>query len=308
MASSKNKHVALVMGGLSNEREVSFSSGNAVHKALLELGYKVTAIDMGRDIAKKLAEINPDLVYNALHGTYGEDGCLPGLLEIMGIPYTHSGVMASAIAMDKKQAKRIFEMAGITCAKGFEASREEILNGSVEGKIERPYVIKPVAEGSSVGVHIMLPGTNKILNEHDLGNTTRFLVEKFIPGKELSVAVMDSGPLGVIELRPVDGFYDYTNKYTDGKTLHIMPAEIPAEVYKKAMNNAYLAHTTLGCRGISRSDFRYDVDGDGGLYILEINTHPGFTPLSLVPEIAGHKNISFKDLVEYLVNGAKCGE
>lgn len=307
MAGSKIKHIALVMGGLSNEREVSLSSGNAVHKALLELGHKVTPIDMGRDIALKLAEIKPDLVYNALHGTYGEDGCLQGLLEIMGVPYTHSGVMASAIAMDKKQAKRIFEMVGICCAQGFEASRDEILSGVVEEKITRPYVVKPVAEGSSVGVHIMLEGSNKILSENDLRSTRRFLVEKFIPGKELSVAVMDSGPLGVIELHPAQGFYDYTNKYTDGKTIHIMPAEIDKDVYSQAMEYAYLAHTTLGCRGVSRSDFRYDVDGDGKLYILEINTHPGFTPLSLVPEIASYRGIGFKDLVEYLVNGAKCG-
>jgi D-alanine-D-alanine ligase len=305
--STKKKHVALLMGGLSAEREVSLSSGKAVEKALLELGYKVTSIDMGRDVALKLADAKPDVVYNALHGTYGEDGCLQGLLEIMAIPYTHSGVMASAIAMDKKQAKHIFEAAGIRCAHGFEATREEILDGTVEAKIKRPYVIKPVAEGSSVGVHVMMPGENKILKDDDLGRTSRFLVEKFIPGKELSVAVMDSGPLGVIELRPMDGFYDYTNKYTDGKTLHIMPAEIPKAIYEKAMHNAYLAHTTLGCRGVSRSDFRYDVDGDGEIYILELNTHPGFTPLSLTPEMAAHKGISFNDLVEYLVNGAKCG-
>ncbi len=301
------KHVALLMGGLSSEREVSLSSGKAVCKALLELGYKVTVIDMGRDVALKLAEAKPDLVYNALHGTYGEDGCLQGLLEIMAIPYTHSGVMASAIAMDKQQAKRAFEAVGILCCDGFEATREDILSGITDKKIARPYVIKPVAEGSSVGVHIMLPSSNKILLEMDLGRTTRFLVEKFIPGKELSVAVMDNGALGVIELKPADGFYDYTNKYTDGKTSHIMPADIPKNIYEKAMHNAYLAHTTLGCRGISRSDFRYDADGDDKLYILELNTHPGFTPLSLVPEIARYKGISFKDLVEYLVTGAKCG-
>ncbi len=305
---NKNKHVALILGGLSSEREVSLSSGNAVHKALLELGYTVTPIDMGRDVALKLAEIKPDVVYNALHGTYGEDGCLQGLLEIMSIPYTHSGVMASAIAMDKQQAKHVFEAVGIQCCEGFEATNIEILNGTVDKKIARPYVIKPVAEGSSVGVHIMLPGSNQILSAEDLGKTTRFLVEKFIPGKELSVAVMDSGPLGVIELKPMDGFYDYTNKYTDGKTLHLLPAEIPADIYEKAMHNAYLAHKTLGCRGISRSDFRYDQEGDGKIYMLEINTHPGFTPLSLVPEIAGYKGISFKDLVQYLIDGAKCGE
>jgi D-alanine-D-alanine ligase len=307
MASNNKKHVALILGGLSAEREVSLSSGNAVYKALVELGFHVTKIDMGRDIAVKLAEIKPDIVYNSLHGTYGEDGCLQGLLEIMAIPYTHSGVMASAIAMDKKQAKHIFEAVGIACADGFEATREDILNGRIEEKISRPYVIKPVAEGSSVGVHVIQEGSNKIITETELGRNSRFLVEKFIPGKELSVAVMDSGALGVIELRPMDGFYDYTNKYTDGKTLHIMPAEIPKNIYAQAMHNAYLAHKTLGCRGISRSDFRYDDKGDGKIYMLELNTHPGFTPLSLVPEIAGYKGISFKEMVEYLVNGAKCG-
>lgn len=305
--SNKKKHVALLAGGLSSEREVSLSSGKGVEVALIELGYKVTMIDMGRDVAVKLAEIKPDVVFNALHGTYGEDGCVQGLLEIMAIPYTHSGVMASSIAMDKKQAKHIFEAVGIKCSPGFEASRVEILEGKLEDRITRPYVIKPVAEGSSVGVHIMLPGSNKILQDNDLGRTSRFLVEKFIPGKELSVAVMDTGPLAVIELRPVDGFYDYTNKYTDGKTLHIMPAEVPKEIYDKAMHNAYLAHQTLGCRGISRSDFRYDSEGDGGLYMLELNTHPGFTPFSLTPEMAAYKGISFKDLVEYLVSNAKCG-
>ncbi len=302
------KHVALVMGGLSAEREVSISSGNAIHKALLELGYKVTPIDMGRDIATKLAEIKPDVVYNALHGTYGEDGCLPGLLEILSIPYTHSGVMASAIAMDKKQAKYLFEAVGIKCSQGFEVNREDVLNNKIGNKITKPYVIKPVAEGSSVGVHIITEGSNKILTDEDLGRTKRFLVEKYIPGKELSVAVKDDGPLGVIELRPKDGFYDYTNKYTDGKTMHIFPSEIPERIYNKAMENAYLAHQTLGCRGVSRSDFRYNNKEEEGLYMLEINTHPGFTPLSLVPEIAGFKGIKFNDLVEYIVSRAKCGE
>jgi len=306
--SNKKQHIALIMGGLSSEREVSLTSGKAVHKALLELGHTVTAIDMGRDIALELHKIKPDLAFNALHGTYGEDGCLQGLLEVMAIPYTHSGVMASAIAMDKQQSKHVFEAVGIQCCNGFEASCQDILSGLVDTKIKRPYVIKPVAEGSSVGVHIMQEGAGGILSEADLGKTKRFLVEKFIPGKELSVAVMDSGSLGVLELKPNDGFYDYTNKYTEGKTTHIMPADIPAEIYEKAMYNAYLAHKALGCRGVSRSDFRFDADGDGGLYMLELNTHPGLTPLSILPEIAAYKGISFKDLVEYLVAGAKCGE
>lgn len=307
MSIKKYKHVALVTGGLSAEREVSLSSGNAVHKALTELGYKTTVIDMGRDIAIKLSEIKPDVVFNTLHGTYGEDGCLQGLLEIMAIPYTHSGVMASAIAMDKQQAKHIFTSVGICCAEGFEANREEILAGEIETRITAPYVVKPVAEGSSIGVNIVFPGRNKRLQEEDLGRTKRFLVEKFIPGKELSVATKDEGSIGVIELRPIGGFYDYTNKYTDGKTVHIMPAEVPDNILKEAKEVAHLAHKTLGCRGISRSDFRYDEKGDGKLYMLELNTHPGFTPLSLVPEIAAYCGISFNQLVEYLLGRAKCG-
>ena len=305
---NKNKHVALIMGGLSAERDVSLSSGREVEKALNELGYKTTAIDMDRNIAAKLSEVKPDIVFNALHGIYGEDGCLPGLLEIMQIPYTHSGVMASAIAMDKQQTKTILENVGIKCTEGFVASREEILNGIAEEKTKRPYVIKPVSEGSSIGVHIMQAGDNKILSEQDLGKTNRFLVEKFASGKELGVAVNDDGPLGVIELKPKDGFYDYTNKYTDGKTTHIMPADIPKDIYEQAMNNAFLAHKTLGCRGISRSDFKYDGDGDKILYMLETNTHPGLTPLSLVPEIAKYKGVSFSKLIEYLIGRAKCGD
>jgi D-alanine-D-alanine ligase len=298
------KHVALLLGGLSNEREVSLSSGKGVEKALKELGYKVTTIDVGRDVAEVLAKTKPDVAFNALHGTYGEDGSIQGLLEIMRIPYTHSGVMASAIAMDKQMTKYIVQNVGIPCAIGQVVSKEDIAKDNIP--IPRPFVIKPVAEGSSVGIYIIKEGDNYLPNLKELSRFKELLVEKYIPGKELSVAVTDDEPLGVIELRPKQGFYTYENKYTDGMTEHLMPAPIDKKIYDAAMQYAYKAHKTLQCRGISRSDFRYDEEGDGKLYFLETNTHPGMTPLSLVPEIAAHRGISFPELIKYLVEKAQC--
>lgn len=297
------KHVALLSGGMSAEREVSLSSGKGVEKALRSLGYKVTHIDVSPNVAQELINAKPDVVFNALHGTYGEDGCIQGMLEIMGIPYTHSGVMASSIAMNKQQAKYIFEDAGILSPKGQVLTREQILNGEIPFK--KPYVIKPVAEGSSVGVHIVKKG-DKAPDKKSLEKYKEFLVEEYIPGKELSVAVLDDKPLGVIEIRPKDEFYDYKHKYTVGQSEHIMPAEVSKKIYKQAMETAFKAHKAIGCRGLSRCDFRYDYEGDGKLYLLEINTHPGLTPLSLAPEMAAYAGISFEQLVKYLVENAKC--
>jgi D-alanine-D-alanine ligase len=298
------KHVALLLGGMSNEREVSLSSGKGVEAALKELGYKVTVIDVSRNVAEDLAKAKPDVAFNALHGTYGEDGSIQGLLEIMGIPYTHSGVMASAIAMDKQMTKYILQNVGMPCAIGKVVSKEDIAADNTG--IPRPYVIKPVAEGSSVGIYIIKEGDNYTPSVAELARFKELMVEQYIPGKELSVAVTDDQPLGVIELRPKNGFYTYENKYTDGKTEHLMPAPIDKKIYQQAMELAHKAHKTLQCRGISRTDFRYDVDGDGKIYFLEINTHPGMTPLSLVPEIASHKGISFPELIEFLVERARC--
>lgn len=298
------KHVAVLMGGLSSECEVSRVSGKGVVEALNRLGYKVTAIEVGRDLANVLSKVKPDVVFNALHGAYGEDGCVQGLLEVMGIPYTHSGVKASAIAMDKEISKKLLEQYGVLFPAGRVASRAEVLSGDV---LPRPYVVKPVSEGSSVGVVVMFEDSPKKIDEALLPkNCDRFLVEQYIPGKELSVAVMDGDALGVIELRPKDGFYDYKNKYLDGKTTHLMPAPVPENIYQSLMKIAAMAHRILGCRGITRSDFRYDEAGTGRVYMLELNTHPGFTPLSLAPEIAKHVGFSFDDLVKRLVEHARC--
>ncbi len=301
---SGSKHVAVLMGGLSSEKEVSRMSAKGVIEALGRLGYKATPVEVGRDVAKVLADLKPDVVFNALHGTYGEDGCIQGLLEIMHIPYTHSGVRASALAMDKQVTKSFLEHHNILFAKGKVVSRKQVLAGDV---FPRPYVVKPVDEGSSVGVVVMFEGGPKKVDESLLPkHCERFLVEQYIPGRELSVAVMDGEALGVIELKPKSGFYDYENKYMDGKTIHLMPAPVDEGVYQGAMKIAALAHNALGCRGITRSDFRYDDEGTGRLYMLEINTHPGFTPLSLAPEIAKYVGISFDDLVKRLVESARC--
>lgn len=299
-----NTHVVLLKGGLSAEREVSLMSSDAIARALEELGYQVTQVDMGRDVAAVLTGLKPDVVFNGLYGNYGEDGCVQGLLEILGIPYTHSGVLASALAMDKQESKHIFESVGILCPDGREVYPSELQSG--EDPMPRPFIIKPVSDGSSVGVYIIdgdkpLPGQAELEAISD-----RFLVEQYIPGKELSVAVLDDGPLGVLELAPKEGFYDYKNKYTDGMTVHIMPADISDAAYQEAMEVAYKAHLVLRCNGISRADFRYDHEGDGRLYLLEVNTQPGMTPLSIAPEIARHRGMSFNDLIEYLVQRAIC--
>jgi D-alanine-D-alanine ligase len=243
----------------------------------------------------------PDVVFNALHGRFGEDGCVQGLLDILDIPYTHSGLLASAVAMDKPLAKRLFSGAGISVAEHLIVSQEEILAGDV---MERPYVIKPLNEGSSVGIHIISEDTNEPLFETSgwpFGG--QVMVEKFIPGLELTVAVMGDRPLAVTEIRTNRKFYDYDAKYVEHGSHHIIPAEIDLEVSEEIMHLGSLAHKTLGCRGISRADFRYDGEKP---YLLEINTQPGMTTTSLVPEQAKHVGISFQDLVVWMVNNAEC--
>ena len=305
-----SRHVAVLMGGWSAERDVSLVSGKACAEALRERGYRVTEIDVDRDLAATLSalEPRPDVAFNALHGRFGEDGCVQGVLNILGLPYTHSGLLASALAMDKPIAKRVFAGAGIPCPEGVVVSLADATNGGV---MEPPYVVKPANEGSSVGVRIVLEGDNYPGIDRDswpFGDAV--LVEPYIPGRELTVAVMGDRALGVTELRPHDGFYDYEAKYTDGKTTHLCPAPLPDEVSCRAMDYALAAHRSLGCRGVSRADFRYDdTEGEPGrLYMLEINTQPGMTPLSLVPEQAAYAGIDFGALVSWMVEEARCDD
>lgn len=301
-----SKRVALLMGGWSAEREVSLVSGKACADALERRDYEVVRIDLQRDLRRLFAalEPKPDVVFNALHGRWGEDGNIQGVLNILGIPYTHSGVLASALAMDKPMAKALFRASGITCPDGMLLLPDEIGAGR---DIDPPFVVKPIDEGSSVGVHIVHDGDNRLPFE-DLPADRPVLVEPYIAGRELTVSVMGERALGVTELRPHQGFYDFTAKYTDGKTTHLCPAPIPDEIAELAKEQAVTAHRVLGCRGVSRADFRYDdTDAEPGrLYMLEVNTQPGMTPLSLVPEQATKAGISFEDLVEWMVENAAC--
>jgi D-alanine-D-alanine ligase len=307
-----SRHVAVLMGGFSAEREVSLVSGKACADALREAGYRVQEIDVQRDLRHLLDSLmpkggeKPEVVFNALHGRFGEDGCVQGVLEIAGLPYTHSGVMASAIAMDKEMAKRVFEAAGLRMPEGQIVHRSVFANGH---PMQRPYVVKPIAEGSSVGVIIVREGANIAapdMSGWKFGDLV--MIERYIPGRELTVAVMGDKPLAVTELRPKRGFYDYDAKYTDGITEHVVPAQISDVVANEAKRIALEAHRILGCRGVSRCDFRYDDSRPGidGLYLLEINTQPGMTPLSLVPEQAKHIGISFPELVSWMVEQALC--
>ncbi|VAV91461.1 D-alanine--D-alanine ligase [hydrothermal vent metagenome] len=301
------EHVAVLKGGWSVEREVSLVSGQVVAEALRDQGYRVSEIDVTPDIAAVLADLKPDVVFNALHGRWGEDGCLQGLLEILKIPYTHSGVAASAVAMNKILAKKIFHNVGIPVASDHILSRQELFSGD---PLPRPFVVKPCDEGSSVGVVIVGVGDNVSPEQpgpwHD---TESLMVERYLPGRELTVSVMDGKALTVTELKPHTGFYDYDAKYQAGQTDHIIPAELSGDMLAKIMTLAEMAHKALGCRGVTRSDFRLD-DGPGGdqiPYILEINTQPGMTPLSLVPEQAKYSGISFGELVKWMVEDASCG-
>lgn len=303
------KRVVLLMGGRSAEREVSLVSGRECAAGLAEAGYKVTTVDVRDDLTVVLKALDPrpDLVFNALHGRYGEDGTIQGVLDWLGIAYTHSGVLASALAMDKTVAKRLFESAGLRCPAGQLVHRSAVQAGDV---LARPYVVKPNNEGSSVGVTIVRQGDNALpFSGIDWPFGDQVLVEPYIPGRELTVGVMGDRPLAVTELRPRQGFYDYTAKYTEGRTEHLVPAPLPPAVYEAALQSALTAHKLLGCRGVSRADFRYDdsKDNPSGLYLLEVNTQPGMTPLSLVPEQARYLGISFSELVGWIAEQARCG-
>jgi D-alanine-D-alanine ligase len=301
-----SKHVAVLMGGWSAEREVSLRSGRACAEALARLGYRVTRIDVGRDIAAVLTTVKPDVAFNVLHGRPGEDGTLQGVLEVLAIPYTHSGVMASAVAMQKDIAKTLFRAADVPVAEGLLASR---FDAAKEHLLPPPYVIKPIAEGSSVGVFIVNADHRhppQELTRPDWSYGDRVIIEKYIAGKELTCAVMGEEALGVIEIVPAVRFYDYEAKYAPGGSKHLLPAPLSSFVYQQARRLALVAHKALGCRGVSRADFRYDdrIEGTGGLVCLEVNTQPGMTETSLVPELAAHAGITFDELVRWIVEDA----
>jgi len=308
---SKSLHVVVLMGGWANEREVSLMSGAGVADALELKGYRVSAIDMGRDVAARIAQAAPDVVFNALHGVPGEDGSVQGMLDLMGIPYTHSGLATSVIAIDKQLTKQALTQHGIPMPGGRIVAREELFE---RDPLPRPYVLKPVNEGSSVGVAI-------ITEDGDWGTPiardaagpwqefAQLLAEPFIRGRELTSAVIDTAEgvraLGVTELIIEHGFYDYEHKYTEGRTQHVCPARIPPEITALCEQYALKAHAALGCHGTSRTDFRWDdARGEEGLFVLETNTQPGMTPLSLVPEQARHAGIDYAELVDLLVRDA----
>ena len=298
------KHVAVLMGGWSAEREVSLRSGKACADALDRLGYCVTAIDVTREIAAVLTAVKPDVALNVLHGRPGEDGTLQGLLEVLAIPYTHSGVLASALAMQKDFAKSLFRSAGVPVAEDLVVSRLEAAKSHL---MPPPYVIKPVAEGSSVGVFIVTeahPHPPQELYREDWAFGETVMVERYVPGKELTCAVMGDRALDVIEIVPTARFYDYEAKYAAGGSQHLLPAEILPDVYQEVRRLSLAAHSALGCRGVSRADFRYDDRGTGELICLEVNTQPGMTETSLVPELAAYAGITFDELVQWMVEDA----
>ncbi len=300
-------HVAVLMGGWSNERPVSLMSGNGVADALEKVGYKVSRVDMDRNVAQVLAGLRPDVVFNALHGVPGEDGSVQGMLDLMGIKYTHSGMVTSVIAIDKELTKQRLVPAGIPMPKGTIVESESLYAGD---PLPRPYVLKPVNEGSSVGVAIVKADGNygNPISREAIGPWQEFdtlLAEPFIKGRELTVAVLGGKPLCVTELKPKSGFYDFDAKYTDGLTEHVCPAEIPQDIADYMMDLAQRAHELLGCKGASRTDFRWDDElGRDGVFVLETNTQPGMTPLSLVPEQAKQMGISYEQLVDILVKEA----
>jgi D-alanine-D-alanine ligase len=296
-------HVAVLMGGLSSEREVSLVSGAACADALERLGAKVSRVDAGRDLAQALSKLKPDVCFNALHGAWGEDGCVQGVLETLGVPYTHCGVLASALAMDKQKAKAVLAAAGVEVPGGGLYDRFAVAKDHV---MAPPYVVKPNAEGSSVGVFLVFDGANRPPQEVVAPSWTfgeEVMVEPYIQGKELAVGVMDGKAMTVTEIVPKTGFYDYEAKYGEGGSEHIVPAKIPQHAIEKAKKLSEMAHAALGCRGVTRSDLRYD-DINDVLVLLEVNTQPGMTPTSLVPEQAAAGGVDFDRLVLWITEDA----
>ena len=306
---SAHVHVAVLMGGKSVEREVSLSSGAACAEALRSVGYRVTEIDVDAHLADRLRALSPDVCFNALHGKWGEDGCVQGLLETLGLAYTHSGVLASALAMHKEQTKTVLRAAGVPVAESVIVRRAEAAKSHV---MPPPYVVKPVAEGSSVGVVIVdkpIPEPPAEILSGDWSPDDEVMVERFIHGRELTSAVMGDEVFGVIDIVPAEGleFYDYEAKYAPGGSIHILPARLSPNIYQKVQMLTLEAHQALGCRGVSRSDFRFDDrPGHEELICLEVNTQPGMTPTSLVPELAEHAGYKFGELVRWMVEDASC--
>jgi D-alanine-D-alanine ligase len=306
---SAMKHVAVLMGGWSAERPVSLNSGRGCADALESRGYKVTRIDVGRDIAEALARVKPDVAFNALHGRVGEDGAIQGLLEILRIPYTHSGILASALAMEKDLAKVALKAAGVPVADGKVVDRRE---AALRHALPPPYVLKPIAEGSSLGIVIVKEDRAhppQEVGRDDWPYGDRLLAERYVAGKELTCAVIGDRATDIIEIQPVsEAFYGYDAKYAKGGSIHVLPANLKPIIYQAVQDLALKAHRALGCRGVSRADFRFDETKgeDGDLVCLEINTQPGMTETSLVPEMAAYAGFSFGDLVEWMVEDASC--
>jgi D-alanine-D-alanine ligase len=296
------KHVALIGAGMSAEREVSISSSSGVAKALFSNGYKVSFIDMGADIATILQDIKPDVVFNCLHGTYGEDGCLPGLLNILRIPYTHSGLLASSLAFSKPKSKELFIANNISIARNIIINKTDNLKSD---PIPRPYVIKPLTQGSSIGVEIIFENDQFTFADYDFPYGDEIMVEEYISGREMQVAVLNGKALGALEIKLLKGkrFYDYETKYTVGFAEHLFPAPISNDAYRRLLASAEKAYNVLGCRGLARVEFIYN-EGVNDFYILEVNTHPGMTPLSICPEIAAHVGIDFNNLIEEIIKTA----
>ena len=297
--------VAVIMGGWSSERPVSLSSGRGMAEAARVSGFDVVEIDVTRHLAQQLEQAKPDVVLNALHGPWGEDGCVQGVLEVMGIPYTHSGVLASALAMNKDKARAVYAQHGLDIAEGGLYAVEDLARDHI---MPPPYVIKPIAEGSSFGVFIVREGANRPPKELTDG-TWQFgshaLVEKFVPGRELTVGVMGDRAMAVTEITTLREYYDFAAKYETGGSRHVLPADLPNAVTEAALAASLRAHRALGCRGVSRSDFRYD-EKAGRLVILETNTQPGMTPTSLIPEQAAHLGIDYPSLVRWMIEDASC--
>ncbi|OOY18728.1 D-alanine--D-alanine ligase [Thioclava sp. DLFJ5-1] len=303
MSSRASHRVAVLLGGPSAEREVSLSSGRECAKALRTAGFEVIEIDAGEDLPQRLSDAAPDCVFNALHGRWGEDGCVQGMLEWLRIPYTHSGVLASALAMDKARAKQVYAAANLPIVQSVIATKDDVMARHV---LPAPYVVKPNNEGSSVGVYLVMDGANSP-PQLSAEMPEEVMVETYAPGRELTVSVMGERALCVTEII-TEGWYDYDAKYRPGGSRHVLPAEIPVEITEACLDYAVRAHQVLGCRGLSRTDFRWD-EGRGlaGLVLLETNTQPGMTPTSLSPEQAAHCGIDFPELCAWLVEDASCG-
>lgn len=306
----QTKHIAILMGGWNSEREVSLNSGEGVYKALVDLGYKVTKIDFSHDIFNQLQQVKPDIIFNALHGQYGEDGRIQGVCDILKIPYTHSGMVSSALCMDKVLTRRVCSTVGVKSPQ-YEMLKkgENTANQEKIAAIGKPFVIKPVNEGSSVGIEIILEDDEFDFDVYEWKYGDEIIIEKYIAGQEIQVAIMDNKALGAVEVRPHGLFYDYNCKYTEGMTDYIIPPQISEKKYNEALELAQKCHTVTNCRGISRVDFILNDKngGDGEFYLLEVNTHPGLTSTSLVPKIAQNAGISFAKIIEFLIKMARAG-